>query len=72
MGDGQIDPEKLKSRDQRFQVSTQQISQRRQKLFGLPEPYVSMPESTDFIGRQWTDEGPDSPAARRKERDGGK
>lgn len=67
MGDGQIDPEKLKSRDERFNVDTQKKSEYRQKLYGKPEPYVSMPESMDFIGRQWTDECPDTPASRRKE-----
>lgn len=67
MGDGQIDPEKLKSRDKRFGVNTQEKSEYRQKLYGMPEPYVSMPESVDFVGRQWTNEGPDTPAARRKE-----
>ena len=67
MGEGQIDPEVLKKRDKRFKVDSQKTSERRKELFGLPEPNVSIPESVDTIGRQWTDKGPDTPAARRNE-----
>ncbi|MGE3808538.1 MAG: DUF1264 domain-containing protein [Gemmataceae bacterium] len=70
MADGQIDPKLLVGRDERFKVNTEKISARRQKLFELPEPSVAFPKNVDMIGRQWTNQGPDTPAQRRKELEG--
>lgn len=67
MGDGQANPEMEAARDREYHVSTAEIAARRQKLFGMPTPDVEMPTGIDFIGRQWTNEGPDTVEARRSE-----
>ncbi|WP_425398788.1 DUF1264 domain-containing protein [Aeoliella sp.] len=67
MGDGQANEEMEAARDKQFGVDSQEIAERRQKLFDLPKPDVPLPTNMDFIGRQWTAEGPDTAAARKKE-----
>lgn len=67
MGDGQANEEMEAERDRAFGVSTAKIAERRQKHFGMPKPQVDLPDSMDFIGRQWTNQGPDTVEQRRKE-----
>ena len=60
-GDGQANEKVIAARDRRFGVSTAQIRQRRVQEIGFQVPQVSQPNSIDEPGRQWTNEGEDSP-----------
>lgn len=60
-GDGQLEPGRIRQRDDRLNVSTARSREQRTAAFNLPVPQVPQPESVDFIGRQWTAEGPDTP-----------
>jgi hypothetical protein len=56
--DGQLDPALLAERDRQYHVSTAEIRRRRASMG--PVPQIDPPRSLDAIGRQWTNEGPDT------------
>jgi hypothetical protein len=61
MGDGQADEAVVAARDKEFGTSTKAISEARVKAFGMAPPNVPAPTSMDFVGRQWTASGEDTP-----------
>ena len=61
MGDGQVDPRVVATRDKEFGCSTEKIRATRCKELGYEVPAVSPPKSVDTKGRQWTDSGDDKP-----------
>lgn len=64
--DGQLRDELLQKRDDKFDVQTEEVRERRLQEMKFPVPSVPQPEEMDFIGRQWTAAGPDTPEARRE------
>lgn len=64
-GDGQADEKVIAERDKLFGVNCQEIRERRVKHFGLEVPQVDLPKSINDLGRQWTNQGPDTPTKRR-------
>ena len=61
MGDGQVDKDVLKKRDEEFQVDTAKIREARAKQFKWKVPNVALPKDENTIGRKWTNEGEDEP-----------
>jgi len=64
MGDGQINREVVATRDRVFNVNGQQIREARVKEIGIEVPQVAPPKTIDTIGRQWTNDGEDTPRRR--------
>ncbi len=58
--DGQISKEMIDKRDKQFNISTDNIRERR-KIYGYKVPKVEVPKSIEQIGRLWTSNGPDKP-----------
>lgn len=61
--DGQMDKAAYNQLEQQCKLSIEQVRERRKQQLGLPMPTVAQPKSIDFIGRQWTNEGADTPEA---------
>ena len=59
MGDGQVDKNVLKKRDEQFKIDTKKLCEARGKAIGYETPNVALPENEDSIGRQWTNTGED-------------
>ncbi len=59
-GDGQIDDETIKRRDDKFGILTREIRERR-KSFGYVMPNVALPKSIEENGRQGIIYGPTKP-----------
>jgi len=64
MGDGQINREVIAARDRLLNVNAQTIREARVKEIGLEVPQVALPKTVDTIGRQWTNDGDDTPRRR--------
>jgi hypothetical protein len=60
-GDAQADERIVAKRDQEYNVSTAAVRERRGHELGLQVPQVSLPKSMEALGRQWTDDGDDTP-----------
>jgi hypothetical protein len=58
---GQADPAVVRERDRCFNVSIDEIRDRRVREIGFEVPNVPFPKSLDQIGRQWTATGLDAP-----------
>ena len=54
-GDGQHDTDVIATRDKHFKVSGAAIREQRCQSIGFEVPKVSLPQSIDQVGRQWTD-----------------
>lgn len=59
-GDNQVDTSLIARRDSEFQVSTEQVRERRKKM-GLEIPQVPPPKSMNELGRRWKATGADEP-----------
>jgi hypothetical protein len=61
MGDGQADEKVVAARDKEFGISTAAVRKKRIEQFKMEPPQVSLPKDMNYIGRMWTDNGPDQP-----------
>jgi Protein of unknown function (DUF1264) len=61
--DGQISDELLADRDRKMKISTP-AKRKRRSVFG-PVPQIDPPKSLESLGRQFTNEGPDVPPAKK-------
>jgi hypothetical protein len=62
--DGVIDEDLVVERDRQFRVSSAELRELRCRAIGFEVPRVHHPKSIDQPGRQWTDEGEDTPTPR--------
>jgi hypothetical protein len=63
-GDGQVEEQVVRDRDQQFGVSMHQLREFRGHELGLVVPQVAFPTSPNQVGRQWCDSGDDKPTRR--------
>jgi hypothetical protein len=67
-GDGQLSDQTIERLEKDCRVSVAKIREARKQSLDYPVPCVDQPGCIEFVGRQWTNDGPDTPGALRKEK----